>query len=441
MVNYKMSEISSENISSDVPEELKSRRIQIFFTVWVTYMIYYIGRSNISVAKPFMMEEYGISTTIFGSIGSAFFYAYAFGQFFNGFLGDKLGARRMVSLGLVVSSIFNILIGGFGQNVWLFGIFWGLNGFFQAMGWAPSVKTIANWFPPKERGKWSSRLGTSYMIGGSLAWVIAILISNTFGLSWRFVFIIPAILMAIIGVFNYINVRNAPEEAGFSTIEEESEGNVKKGESKTDEYLGFKYTLKAIFTNKTILFAAFGLFCLNMVRYGITEWLPTLIAFESTDQLTIWKIVAFPVGGAIGALTCAKISDKYLKQRRMPIISVLFGLLALSLFIYSKIPQVNLIIGVPLLTIIGFLTFGPHALLVSTIPMEFGTRKAASSATGFIDGWGYVGAAISTQIVGIILESEGGLQTAYLFWIIAALAACVILMFNWKSVPKKKEFL
>ena len=435
-----MSENLEKETTQGSPIELKNWRIRIFFTVWVTYMIYYIGRVNFGIAKPFMMDEFSISTTVFGAIGSAFFYAYAFGQFFNGFLGDKLGARRLVTLGIIISSGINLLLGGVGQIVWLLGILWGLNGFFQAMGWAPSVKTIANWFPPKQRGKWSGRLGTSYMIGGALAWVIAILITTTFGWSWRFAFIIPGIIMLIIGIVNYINIRNAPEEAGFPTIEEESEGKTQKGDTKEDEYLGFKYTLKAIFSNKTILFAAFGLFCLNMVRYGITEWLPTLLYNEYSDQLTLWKTIAFPIGGAIGALTMTRVSDKFLKRRRMPLISILFVLLAITLYIYSQLPPVNLIAGIPMLTLVGFLTFAPHVLLVSTIPMEFGTRKAASSVTGFIDGWGYIGAAISTQIVGIILETPDNMHNAYLFWIIAALVGGLVLVFSWKSVPKKKEY-
>jgi len=240
---------------------------------------------------------------------------------------------------------------------------------------------------------------------------------------------------------NYINVRNAPEEAGFPTIEEESEGKTGKGEIKEDEYLGFKYTLKAIFTNKTILFAAFGLFCLNMVRYGISEWLPYLVSTESPDTLKLWKIIAFPFGGAIGALASGKISDKFLKKRRMPMISILFGLLALAVFIYSKFPEVHIVVGVLLLTLIGFLTFGPHVLLVSTIPMEFGTRKAASSATGFIDGFGYIGAAISSQVIGVLLKRADNVNYAYIFMIVAALAGCLVLIFNWKSVPEKKDYL
>lgn len=59
-------------------------------------------------------------------------------------------------------------------------------------------------------------------------------------------------------------------------------------------------------------------------------------------------------------------------------------------------PPLDLIFGIPILMLIGILNFAPHALLVSTIPMEFSTRKATSAATGFIDGCGYIGAAITS---------------------------------------------
>lgn len=131
-----MVKIMNENTTDIAKAQFKSWRLRIFFTVWITYMIYYIGRTNISIAKPLLMPEYGISATIMGLIGTTFFLAYAFGQFVNGFLGDKIGARRFISLGLIVSSIINIMMGVAFELIWIAFLLWGLNGYFQAMGWA-----------------------------------------------------------------------------------------------------------------------------------------------------------------------------------------------------------------------------------------------------------------------------------------------------------------
>ncbi len=422
-------------------ERMRYWRTRIFITVWVTYLTYYLGRVNIGIAKPFIMDEFGIDPATFGVIGTALFIMYAIGQFVNGALGDKFGPQRFVALGLIVSSFINILFGFSNGLIWLMFFLWGLNGYFQSMGWAPSVKTVANWYPPNERGKWSGRLGTSYQVGGAVSWILATFIIVTLGLDWRFSFWVAGIIMLISGVHFYIRVRNAPEEVGLPTIEEEQEGKESTGEIRADHFLGFDYTIKSIITNRTVLFASFGLFCLNIVRYGITEWLPYLLATEVTteDFFPLWKTLAFPIGGIVGAIACTYISDRYLKRRRMPIISTLFIILALSILLYSFLPPLDWLLGAPMLIIIGFLTFGPHVLLVSTIPMEFGTRKAASTATGFIDGWGYVGSAITTFGSGFLLGAEGPVST-FLFWIFMALLGGIVLLFNWKSVPQKSKY-
>ena len=48
--------------------------------------------------------------------------------------------------------------------------------------------------------------------------------------------------------------------------------------------------------------------------------------------------------------------------------------------------------GQGILLSIGFFTFGPHVLIVAAIPADFGSRKVASSITGFIDAIEYLGA-------------------------------------------------
>ena len=105
------------------------------------------------------------------------------------------------------------------EFIWLAFLLWGLNGYFQSMGWAPSVKTIANWYPPEERGKWSSLLATSYLLGGVVSWFIAILITDTFSLNWRVSFVIPGIIMLLMAIHFYIRARDAPEVVGLPTIE------------------------------------------------------------------------------------------------------------------------------------------------------------------------------------------------------------------------------
>ena len=92
---------------------------------------------------------------------------------------NKFRARRIIALGLITSAVLNILFGtssffiGGMALIWTFAIIWFLNGYFQSMGWAPTVKTIANWFSKEERGKISGFVGTSYILGGAISTVLA----------------------------------------------------------------------------------------------------------------------------------------------------------------------------------------------------------------------------------------------------------------------------
>ncbi|HDZ18370.1 MAG TPA: MFS transporter [archaeon] len=237
----------------------------------------------------------------------------------------------------------------------------------------------------------------------------------------------------------YQCARNAPEECGLPTIEEECEGKIELGEYRDDEFLGFKYTFERVIKTRTVLFAAFGLFCLNKVRNGLTDWLPLIIVTEG-EFFAIWKSIFYPIGGIFGVILGAWISDKFVGKKRISVICAFFILLSLTLFIYTLLPPLDMIFGIPVLILIGILNFAPHVLLVSTIPMEFSTRKATSAVTGFIDGCGYIGAAITSFTSGALIGTTGS-GAAFSLWIIVALIGGLVLLAELKSLPEKREYL
>ena len=89
--------------------------------------------------------------------------------------------------------------------------------------------------------------------------------------------------------------------------------------------------------------------------------------------------------------------------------------------------------------IIGFLTFGPHVIMVAVMSMDFGTRKAASSATGFIDGLGYVGASITGIGTGWLLENFGW-NAAFHFWVAGAIVAATLMALLWNYKSTRRQY-
>ena len=165
----------NENIvaSEDVKRNLRYWRKRVFISLWVTYASFYLCRVNMSIAIPGIIEEYGLTKTAIGAVITALFFAYAVGQFINGQLGDKFGARKLITFGAIISGILNLIFPFLPGIVSLMALVWGLNGYFQSMGWSPATKTMANWFPVSMRGKITGLFGSCYQFGNAASWALS----------------------------------------------------------------------------------------------------------------------------------------------------------------------------------------------------------------------------------------------------------------------------
>ncbi len=397
---------------------------RIFFTLWITYASFYLGRLNFSVVLPQIMTDFGWTRADVGAIGTALFWSYAIGQFINGQLGDKFGARILITVGLTVSALMNLLF-GFSQTLLAMIVIWSINGYAQSMGWSPTVKTLANWFQSSVRGKMSGLLGTSYILGGAISVALAGFIAVRVG--WQATFFIPCALLLLSSIHWYVRIRNSPESAD--------------GKHK-EKYLGLRYTLKHSVGNRQVWLMGLGLFFVNIMRYGFLTWAPTYL-FEtqgaSIDKAA-YSSVIFPIGGALGAVVAGYVTDRWFQSRRAPVAGISLILASVLAWSYRfAIPVDAWFLGLITLAGIGFAVFGAHVLIVAAAPMDLGTCKAASSATGFIDGCGYIGAGLQGITTGLLVD-RWGWNAGFAFWIVSALLAAVIMLLLWGYKPPRRTY-
>ena len=81
---------------------------------------------------------------------------------------------------------------------------------------------------------------------------------------------------------------------------------------------------------------------------------------------------------------------------------------------------------------IGFFVFGSHVLIVAAAPMDYGTRKAASAATGLIDCLGYIGAGLTSFGTGWLVDNWGW-NAGFTLWVGAAFAGAGIMVLLWRK--------
>lgn len=389
-------------------------RKRVFTTLWISFGAFYLCRVNLSIALPEIMKEFGYSRTDVGMIGTVFFAIYAIGQFINGQLGDKFGARRLITIGIFFSVVMNIIFGFVSALAFMI-IIWGLNGYFQSMGWPPSIKTLANWFPSENRGRISGLYGTSYQVGNLVSWLLGGYLLLHYG--WRYVFWVPATIFAIVGINFYIRIRNSPEDVGFAPVEEKSE-----------KHSGFVFTLKQSIGNPKIWHVGISQFCLNILRYGFIFWIPTYMHEVQgvVVSTAAFKSIILPLTGIFGVLSAGWMADRFFKSKKPLLVTIMLFLLGLFTLLYQRIPADLSTISILCLGIIGFLTMGSNIIMVATMAMDYGTKKAASSAAGFIDSLGYLGSTLTTVASGWLIDNYGW-NAVFYFWSISVFIGAIVI--------------
>jgi sugar phosphate permease len=429
-------------------------RNQIFIVLWITYGAFYLCRVNFSIAIPGIMKEFGWSKTQLGAIGTALFWAYAAGQFIHGQLVERYSSKHYLFGVILLSALMNLLMGPVaGLGLFLMGVIWTLNGFFQAGGWSNCIKTLSQWFPPKARGKRMGYYGACYQVGNTVSWLLAGYLIANYG--WRTGFWVPALIFAVVGFLPLLFLKNRPEEVNLPAIElyeqhgefagmtvEQIKAKIKPKKEK-EEHAGFRFTLKQTLGNKRVWAISWSFFFVDIIRYGFLLWAPTYL-FEvqkAAIDKTAYRVVAIPLFGIAGAIFSGWASDRFFQSRRAPIAALLMGALGfLAIFFYYGVAPGAWLLNFIILGMIGFCVLGTQVILIGAVPMDFGTRKAAGSAAGFIDFFGYIGAGMAGVFSGVLTDAWGW-GAAFWFWIISAFISSAICFVLWSYKPPAGKYL
>ncbi len=368
----------------------------------VGYAGYYLCRSDLSVALPLLIEEMGsrgipapLATVRLGAIASFGVLAYAIGKFPSGWLADFLGGRRNFLFGMGGSILFTILFGLAG-GIPLFTLAWIGNRFVQSLGWAGMVKITSKWFSYSAYGTVMGVISLSYLFGDAASrQFMSMLIAHGFG--WRGVFFTAAGTLAAVLLINVLLLKETPSRLGFGEPPV-NPANLFKEEGEEHRPKSFG-ALLGTFAHSRV----FWLVCLlslgvTLLRETFNLWTPTYftqaVGLSSADAAQ--KSALFPLFGGVSVVLAGFLSDRLGPRGRGTIVFYGLFLTSLALLVLGLADFGSSATGPGWLTaLVAFLMIGPYSYFAGAMSLDFGGKQGSATASGFIDGIGYLGGVLA----------------------------------------------
>jgi MFS transporter, ACS family, hexuronate transporter len=176
----------------------------LFFATTINY----IDRAVLAVLESELRTTIGWTATQYGCINFAFMIAYAFGSLGAGWMMDKLGTRLGYTIALIVWSLV-AASHALAHNVWQFAIARFALGLGESGNFPASIKTVAEWFPKRERALATGIFNAGSNVGAIAAPAIVPLVALKFG--WQAAFIATG-LAGLVWVAFWWPIYRSPKE-------------------------------------------------------------------------------------------------------------------------------------------------------------------------------------------------------------------------------------
>lgn len=393
-------------------------RYQVLAVGWSLALLIYIQRQAFVRAVPKIEADLGLETSQTGLLASAFLVSYGLFQVPCGTLGDRLGARHLLTILVVgwslmtgLSALADVLPLGVNGQFALLIVLRVLFGAFQAGGFPVWARAITDWMPASERGTAQGTVWMFSRLGGAMSPFVFFWLYQFFD-SWR----IPLVVVATVGLiwclFFWPWFRNRPSESNLLNDEERrliDVGRVPPAAAEPVPWL-------AMLCSSNIWFLSLMYGCVGFAGNFVTNLLPVyLTKYRVLPDDTVTLISAMPL--AMGVIACplgGYLSDRLTRQigrkwgrRLLPSIS----LACAGLAVFS-VPHVESVALLGFLFSASFfcndMMMGPAWASCADI-----SERYTGSVSGTMNMIGQFAGAAGMYLAGVLLQ-QGRAETLFL---------------------------
>jgi MFS transporter, ACS family, hexuronate transporter len=383
----------------------------LFFATTINYL----DRQVIGLLKPFLESDLGIGEAQYGYIITAFTAAYAISLLVAGRLIDWIGTKIGYAFSLVGWSIA-AMAHALATTPFGFGVARAFLGIFEAGNFPAAIKTVAEWFPKKERALATGIFNSGASIGAVFAPLLVPLIARAWG--WQWAFILTGMIGFIWLVLWFIFYEVPEKQKRLS----EKEFIYILSDNEKEDKTGVPW-LRLLSYRQTWAFFI-GKFLTDPVWWFYLFWIPGWIAKVQGVDPKIFSRFGLPIAIIYGAATVGGISGGWISSFLIRKGWILNKARSTSMLLFAF-----LVVPVVFIQFKGVSFWGAIALIslavsahqawsanIFTTVSDMFPKKAVASVTGIGGMAGAASGALFAAFTGNLLafwEKQGHIQTGY----------------------------
>jgi MFS family permease len=396
------------------PERPSNVRYGVVAFACAISAILYIDRVCISQTGKTIQGEFNLNDRGMGLVYSAFTVAYALFEIPGGWLGDRFGARKILTRIVVWWSFFTAATGMARTYLTLVAVRF-LFGAGEA-GCFPNVaRSFSVWLPPAERAKAQSLLWICTRWAGAFTPVLVVLILMIPGMTWRRAFYLFGAIGAAWASAYWLWYRDDPQTdpkvnaAERAILAENAHLTGGHGDVPWGRFL----------SSPTTWLIWLQYFCFSYAWYFYITWFPTYLKAKYPAMDTLWRAIltGFPLFMAgIGSFCTARATSLMVRKTgslaraRKMMAGNGFALAALFMLVPTRIGDAALVIGA-----LGIASF----LCDFVIPVSWGAcidvgGRFSGTYSGAMNMMGNLGGAVGSYVIGdLLVRSQGNWNIAF----------------------------
>jgi MFS transporter, ACS family, hexuronate transporter len=371
----------------------------LFFATTINY----VDRVVIGILEKDLRVIIGWSQADYGNIVAAFNAAYAFGLLVSGRLIDRFGTKLGYALAIVVWSLAGMAT-SFARTPFGFGVARASLGIGEAANFPAAIKTVAEWFPKKERALATGIFNAGTNVGAVIAPLIVPWIFINLG--WQWAFILTGALGFLWLIFWLPMYRKPEEHPKLSKAE------LAYIQSDPPDPPATKIPWIQLIPHKQTTAFSVGKFMTDPVWWFYLYWIPTFLREKHGLVLTevgLPLIVIYLIAD-VGSVGGGWLSSSFIKRgwsvnrgRKMAMLVCAIAVLPIVFMPYVE----NLWLAVLMFGLAAAAHQGWSANIFTTASDMF-PRRAVGSVVGVGGMAGAIGGALMAVATGVLLERTGG---------------------------------